>query len=104
MKNLLKHTASVLQMVETTDSKGAVCKNYTTKISTLQCSIQPVSRRESKNNSRIEADETYMMYCPYNSNLLLTDRIVYNNEVFEILNIKNPAGLNRHLEVELKKR
>jgi len=104
MKNLLKHTASVLQMVETTDSKGAVCKNYTTKISNLQCSIQPASRREGKNNSRIESDELYTMYCLYTSNLLLTDRIVYNNEVYEILNIINPAGMNRHLEVELKKR
>lgn len=92
----------VLRIIRASDGIGGWSEGETVLHSNLPCRI--VWRRGSE---KIFFDKTThfldaRLYCKV-IDITTKDRIKYNNDVFEIVDVSNPDNLNRFLSIDIKR-
>ena len=80
--------------------------SYSTRISDLKCRITPRSVTEADEFGKLTVRNIFRMYCDAsatNRAMNEADRVSYGSEYYLITGIRNPALLDRHLEIDLEK-
>lgn len=76
-------------------------------ISNLSCWVQPETVEETLLQERESVDITHILYCPVEdidtSNKIKVTTGPYEDFWYDIVSVKNEAGMDHHLKIEMKK-
>ena len=97
----LRHRVIIQYMTETPDAYGEPIRSWAT-LTTVWASIAPVGGREAARADMVSADSTHTVTMRYYPGLSPTHRFLWGTRVFEIVNIRNTAEVNRELICECR--
>lgn len=101
-------SVAIWRVAESADAAGFPSHSYTLS-STVTMFMQPRTGREGIQYGRDTAERFVMFYAPVGTDVLETDRLVYDSRVFDVQSIRQPgqfgaATTTGHLAVETVER
>lgn len=108
MKNLFKSKFTMQNCVRTQDAHGTwteVWTNVTGLIDT-PCRLnwlKGISRGESIINGKVEWVRDAKLYTSYSTGIKIDDRLVYNSENYNVINIADFDEINKYMTLDIKR-
>ena len=97
----MRFRVRVESVTNTRGADGAAAKSWTERC-LCWCDIFPISSSESLDGSQVMGEATHAVRMRYNSEILLSDRIVYGARVFYIISIVDVNSRGRYLSLTVK--
>lgn len=94
----LRHTIDIEREQSTPDGAGGSLITWET-VATVRAFIKPMSGGERLQSMRLEATVTHRIFIRYRSDILTSDRIVYDGRPMQIRALINIEERNRWIEV-----
>ena len=98
-------TAEVELLTITVSGMGGKKKSYSTRITSLECRVTPRTATEADEFGKLTVREFWRLYCAAtatNKAMSESDKVTIGSREWEITGIRNPALLDRHLEIDLR--
>ena len=101
----MTQTATVQKLTTSQNAMGGISRSYTTRINSLPCRLSKRLLKEADQYGKVSYVQSYTMYCEATGDALQierSDKVVVDGKTYEVTDIYNPGGLNKHLEIGLE--
>jgi len=98
----LKHTVEVWRRSAGAQNDYGEAIDTWAKITDITCLVQPKGGNVAREESGILITSTHKLFCLIGTNIRVGDKIKYSSKFFDVLNVKDAAGQNHHLESDLR--
>ena len=98
-------TAVIYQQSTSQNEMGGVSKNWTTRIASLSCRVSSKNIIEGEEFGKLTIREGWKLYCSVTSTnkaIDESDKVTVGGRTFLVTGNKNPALLDRHLEIDME--
>lgn len=98
----LRHRIIVKSRSVASDDIGQQIETWTTRFASEPASFEQVSGGEFLRGRKIDVNTTAIFTVNYRQGYEHTDTITYAGDVYGIVRIDKPQGINRYLEIQAK--
>lgn len=84
----------------TTTTNGSVATVYTDYLASIRLRFNPKGGAEHEGAGRLTTFSNYIIYVNGAPDITATDRIIFDNSVFDVLNVNNVDEAGAYLKIE----
>ena len=95
----MRYEVALQKPTNTRDTGGGITESFTT-LSNIFADIEQTRGNESLRQGQVKEQTTFILTIRYRKDIGTNYRILYDEDAYNIRNIKNVDNRNRYLEVE----
>jgi SPP1 family predicted phage head-tail adaptor len=95
----MRHRITIERATKTPDGAGGSTQTWI-PIATVWADVKPVSGNERYQSMRVEADVSHTILTRYRSDILPSDRAIFDGRQMQIKSVINIEERNRYLEIK----
>lgn len=108
MKHLFNSKVTFQRLTRTQDEYGTWTESWADITGLVDIPsrwnwLKGVSRGESFVNGKVEWVRDAKLYTTYSSNIKIDDRLVYNSENYDVINIADFDEINKYMTLDIKR-